>query len=152
METSKSWYNKTGLLALALIFLPPLGIYGLWVSQTKQGWKIFWTVIILFVGFGQVMRIINKPTVPQSVNTPKEQTKSFSAYKITLEEFNSVPVGSTYEEAVKIIGEEGELMSEGEIAGYSNKIYMWQNFDGTNANFSFQNGKLISKAQFKLPN
>ena len=73
---------------------------------------------------------------------------------ITLEEFNSIKTGMTYEEVCEIIGSEGELMSEVNLGEeeYHTKMYMWygSNITGANANFTFQNNKLMSKAQMGL--
>lgn len=73
---------------------------------------------------------------------------------ITLEEFNSLKTGMTYEEVCEIIGSEGELVSEVNITEetYHTKMYIWygSGITGANANFTFENNKLMSKAQMGL--
>lgn len=71
---------------------------------------------------------------------------------ITLEEFNNLTTGMTYEEAVAVIGGEGTVSSESEIAGIKTSLYTWEGEGGlgANANAMFQGGKLIQKAQFGL--
>ena len=57
----------------------------------------------------------------------------------------------TYEEIKNIVGCEGTLMSETEINEHTNKIYYWYGKDNiSNANFIFENNKLISKTQLGL--
>ena len=58
----------------------------------------------------------------------------------------------TYEEAVAIIGGEGELSSQVDVAGYNTIIYIWEGEGsiGANANVTFQNNSLTAKAQFGL--
>ena len=58
----------------------------------------------------------------------------------------------TYEEVISIIGGEGELSSQVDVAGYDTKMYMWEGEGsiGANANVTFQNNALTSKAQFGL--
>jgi hypothetical protein len=82
------------------------------------------------------------PTPEPAANSPR----------ISLSEFNNISEGMTYEQAVKIIGSNGELMSESSVGGISTKMYTWKGEGslGANANAMFQNGKLITKAQVGL--
>ena len=72
---------------------------------------------------------------------------------ISAEEFAQLRAGMSYSEVVSIIGSEGELMSENEMAGYRTQMYMWEG-EGTfgvgNANALFQNGEMVQKSQFGL--
>ncbi len=56
----------------------------------------------------------------------------------------------TYRQVVGILGEEGTVMSENEIGGYKTVMYQWKSGVLANMNATFQNDKLISKAQFGL--
>lgn len=73
---------------------------------------------------------------------------------ISMTEFNKIKTGMTYYEVVEIIGVNGELMSEVDIGEpeYATKIYTWEGngYIGSNANVTFQGGKVISKAQIGL--
>lgn len=71
---------------------------------------------------------------------------------LDLEKFNKIETGMTYEEVVGIIGEEGTVMSESEIGKTKTTMYSWNGKGsiGANANVTFQNNKVISKAQFGL--
>lgn len=74
------------------------------------------------------------------------------AQGITLAEFNRLEMGMSYQQVVDIVGLDGTVMAETEIAGYKNVMVMWNGETGigANANAMFQNGKLIQKAQFGL--
>ena len=71
---------------------------------------------------------------------------------ITLDEFNRIETGMTYDEVVNIIGSYGTELSRSEIAGYTTVILMWEGSGslGANANVTFQNGSVMAKAQFGL--
>lgn len=76
-----------------------------------------------------------------------------SGATVTLAEFTALQTGMNYEEAVKIIGGPGNEMSRVEIAGLApTVVYAWDGEGtlGANMNATFQNGKLVSKAQFGL--
>ena len=81
------------------------------------------------------------PSTP--LRLPAQGTVSLNAY-------NRVQSGMTYRQACQIIGFWGTELSNVDLAGYRTVMYMWQNPDGSNMNASFQNGKLVTKAQFGL--
>ncbi len=83
--------------------------------------------------------------------------ESFSGFynsegSITLDEYNRCETGMTYEEVVKIIGEEGEPLAETEIVGINSSAYIWygNGVTGANAEMYFTDNKLTSKAQIGL--
>lgn len=73
---------------------------------------------------------------------------------ISLEEFNAIRTGMTYQEVYDIVGGPGELLSEVDIGSseYHTMLYKWEGEGslGANANVTFQGGKVSSKAQFGL--
>lgn len=74
---------------------------------------------------------------------------------ISLDEFNQIATGMTYDEVVKIIGGPGEILSQTDLGmgdEYASVMYMWdgEGSIGANANIMFQGGEVISKAQFGL--
>lgn len=74
---------------------------------------------------------------------------------ITLEEFNQITNGMTYQEVVDIVGGPGEMLSESDLGlgpEYASAMYMWEGEGsiGANANVMFQGGIVSSKAQFGL--
>ena len=68
---------------------------------------------------------------------------------ITLDKYNQVTEGMTYDEVKAILGE-GQLTSQIKIMDTESLIYSWINKDGSNANFTFSGDKLDMKAQFNL--
>ncbi|TPG74385.1 DUF3862 domain-containing protein [Brevibacillus laterosporus] len=99
----------------------------------------------------------SKPEVAQSTSEPapkvepkKEENKS----TISKAEFDEIKNGMSYEEVAKIIGSEGELLSEVGSKGeqFHTVVYMYTGEGdlGANANFTFQNNKLEMKAQMGL--
>ncbi|TDX48314.1 DUF3862 domain-containing protein [Orenia marismortui] len=70
--------------------------------------------------------------------------------KYTLEQFNQIKNGMSYDKVVEIVGDGGELSSETEMMGTKTSIYTWQNTSGSNMMITFQNGKVVSKAQAML--
>ncbi|MCP1307213.1 DUF3862 domain-containing protein [Paenibacillus tyrfis] len=83
----------------------------------------------------------------------EKKTESKQA-TITKEEFDKIENGQTYEEVSKIIGGPGELVAEagtkGEKSHTVGYMYKGEGSPGANANFAFQDGKLVTKAQFGL--
>ena len=91
---------------------------------------------------------IENDTQEQELEPPKNDPK------ISLDEFNQIQTGMTYQQVVDIIGSEGTVLSETDIGGaeYKTTIYTWEGFGsfGANANITIQGGKVVSKAQFGL--
>ena len=71
--------------------------------------------------------------------------------KVTLEKFNKIETGMTYEQVVEIIGEEGTLDSESDFMDYKTQIYHWYAKNHmSNAIITFSNNKVTSKTQTAL--
>lgn len=89
-------------------------------------------------------------TIQNGIVTAKAQfgLKDMDA-KITLDQFNNVKEGMTYEEVKEILGE-GQIISESEIMDSTSIMYEWINKNGSNMNAIFQGNSLMSKAQFSL--
>ena len=67
---------------------------------------------------------------------------------ITMDEYNQIKTGMSYDEVCDIIGGEGELVSEAGGAA----VYTWEGkgAPGANAAISFYKGKVMAKAQAGL--
>lgn len=73
--------------------------------------------------------------------------------KATLAKFNQIQTGMTYAQVVRIIGGEGTEISRVEIPGAGRTVmYAWDGKGTIGANMSatFQDGRLMSKAQAGL--
>lgn len=83
------------------------------------------------------------------VNNTSEENEN-KCY-ITLEEFNKIENGMTYDQVKDIVGCEGTVNSDTEIMGSKMTIYSWYGKDGiSNANVNIQDNKLINKTQIGL--
>ena len=84
-------------------------------------------------------------TTETGTNIVQEQTK------MTLEKFNKIETGMTYQQVVDIAGEEGTLSTESSYANQTMKVYYWYASNGiSNATVSFMNGKVTAKSQIGL--
>lgn len=71
--------------------------------------------------------------------------------KMTLEKFNKIETGMTYQQVVDIIGEEGTLSTESSYGSQSMKVYYWYSSNGiSNATISFMNDTVTAKSQIGL--
>lgn len=70
----------------------------------------------------------------------------------SMEEYEKLTTGMSYEEACRIIGGKGREMSKAEVAGTTTVMYAWDGNGGMGANMNamFQNNRLTTKAQFGL--
>lgn len=94
-------------------------------------------------------------TSSKTGSNKKQSNNTASSKKnyITKADFDKISNGMTYEEVKKIIGCDGELMSEVGSKGeqYYTVVYNWKGKDGiSNAVFEFQDNKLIAKSQVGL--
>lgn len=74
---------------------------------------------------------------------------------ISLAEFNAISTGMTYQEVTDIIGSAGEVLSEVDLGlgdEYFTQSRKWdgEGSIGANAIIQFQDGKVVTKAQFGL--
>lgn len=85
-------------------------------------------------------------------NTTQTGTASIQEQNnVTLEKFNKIETGMTYQQVVDVIGEEGTLSTESAYGDQSMKVYYWYASDGiSNATVSFMNDKVTAKSQIGL--
>lgn len=71
---------------------------------------------------------------------------------VTMAGFEQLQTGMSYSEAVAILGGPGKEISRSDLGGTSTVMYQWEagGFSVGNMNAMFQNGRLVSKAQFGL--
>ncbi|MDS0526062.1 DUF3862 domain-containing protein [Clostridium sp. SHJSY1] len=89
-------------------------------------------------------------TIQNGVVTGKAQSglKKMDA-DITLDKYNKINNGMTYDQLKEVLGE-GQILSQSKIMNTESTIYQYINKDGSNANFTFNGDKLELKAQFQL--
>jgi hypothetical protein len=107
------------------------------IEQPKKKASWAWYVIITVLIFGSICVCLNMSNLGSNP-------------VVTMDKFNKIQSGMSYQQVVNIIGKQGEESSRVDVSGYNTVLYMWQNGDGTNMNAMFQNDKLVSKAQFGL--
>ena len=85
----------------------------------------------------------------------KDANAQSSSCKATLTAFNGIHNGMSYYDVVRIIGCNGSVLSDSEMAGFKTTMYGWSGKGGflqpgANMNLMVQNGKVVMKAQFGL--
>lgn len=74
-----------------------------------------------------------------------------SSVQITMDQYNQVQTGMTYDQVKQVMGGDGELTSDTKIADHTSQIYMWSGKSvGANATITFMDGAVESKAQYGL--
>jgi hypothetical protein len=113
--------------------------------------------LIPIIGSGGGDATTTKQSEPEMVaETQQQQEQQLPETRrrtgVNKENYLKLQNGMSYQEAVRILGEDGEEMTSSEIAGIRTEMYMWKakGFSGGNMNATFQNGALVSKAQFNL--
>ena len=98
--------------------------------------------------------IIGNSSTPTNTagNTEQSTPKPEDTTGVNMANYSKIKTGMTYEEVVAILGKQGEEMTSNDIAGIKNIMYKWDGDSGFGANMNamFQDGKLVSKAQFGL--
>lgn len=104
-----------------------------------------------------VFLIIVSSTITIALNMNSSIQKSVSGVEdsseyITLEEYNKIDTGMTYEEVKEIVGSAGTISSQVESGGYKIIIITWygNGTAGSNANVTFTNNSVTAKAQIGL--
>lgn len=71
---------------------------------------------------------------------------------VTLSEYQQVQDGMTYEQVVAIIGDNGHMLSEMVLPGLDidSRQYIWENADFSEAQISFDHGKVAGRSQHNL--
>ncbi len=108
-------------------------------------------IIIAFIIIFIISSIIEKnqnDKLQENIEKYKNENKTtYNSSYITLEEFNEIEIGMTYDQVVEIIGGKGDLAAED---AYS-ETYTWEpapNSGIYSVTMSFYNGKLTNKLKF----
>jgi len=125
--------------------------------------KILYLVVSLSVISLLILTGCDSTTDPSSTPPNAEDTMTTvatttaptaSAGKITLEQYNQVEEGMSYDEVKEILGSEGTLLSEVGEKGTElyTAIYRWFGYESaaSSANFTFQGDKMELKVQIGL--
>ena len=124
-------------------------------SRTKAGLGCLAFIVLFIVGMVLEQRYSSHVDElrrqqgfgPANQASPRK-TKSDEP-SLTMEKYNQVRTGMDYEDVGDPLGIHGEEVSRSEIAGITTVMYHWNTRSGPSMNAIFQNGKLVSKAQFR---
>jgi hypothetical protein len=158
---------KGGLLAL----LTGIGGAFLW-TRFDGGWLLLASWILLWVGSSCSIRgsaivryaggglaslvilglVATRPASSSGRNAGSDSglPSLASTPVVTMAEFNRLRVGMSYEEVVRVVGAQGELMSSSDLATNKTVVYSWENDDASNMNATFRGDEMIQKEQFRL--
>ncbi|WP_346906076.1 DUF3862 domain-containing protein [Faecalicatena orotica] len=91
-------------------------------------------------------------TTQDGIVTAKNDVRiNTTTSNITLDIFNQITTGMTYEEVKNLIGSDGTLTTDTNIGGVQSTMYMWKAADGIGiASIMFQNDAVVSASQTGL--
>ena len=115
---------------------------------------IFFGVILICGGistaFGGTETDTNTNTNSTNSNNESVMKETDECY-MTIEKFNQINTGMSYDEVKNIVGCDGKLSTESSVGDQTMKVYYWYAEDGiSNATFSFYNDVLSAKSQIGL--
>jgi hypothetical protein len=124
-------------------------------SVTRRGvFQFIGIVLVLFIGcIGYAALELNREMnrTDGSKATFRSELEDVAISGVTKANFDRIETGMSYPEVVSILGKSGEELSRVELAGIVTVMYSWKKpLSVGNMNAMFQNGKLVSKAQFGL--
>ena len=70
--------------------------------------------------------------------------------RVSKANYEKIHNGMSFNEVVKILGDDYELSSDAGYGGYNSSCYVWERLDGANITIIFLNGEVFSKAQAGL--
>ena len=113
----------------------------------KKWW--FWLIIIIVIAVigGTGANSPKNTTTTPNQNITTENAKENKNVKVTLEQYNQIQDGMSYDEVVSIFGGKENSSSESEIAGIKSEVKSW-NGNGTFSavTIGFTDGKVSSKS------
>ncbi|MDD2413993.1 MAG: DUF3862 domain-containing protein [Eubacteriaceae bacterium] len=159
---NEPWYYKTWVVVLFLIFFWPVGLILMWTGKkfplaVRIILSVFYAISLIIVLFSGVflgnLASNAVSSTPSTTVTTTAQTSTSSSTTITLDQFNQIQTGMTYDEVTAIVGSPGVVQSEVDIGDetYKTTIYSWDGASyGSSANVTIQGGTVTSKSQYGL--
>ena len=137
----------------AVFVVPAALICGLIAYKRGQRGTGFAGVVLGIIGAVGIFYTSQKITeiARDPLNASLPQSSLAPPPVVTRVKYEGIQEGMTYDQVRAVIGEAGDELSRSDIAGYTTVMYSWKNSNGSNMNAMFQNGRLITKAQFGLP-
>lgn len=102
------------------------------------------------VNASNVAVVTNTANIKSSANTPAAPAGPEVETGLNVANFNKLEKGMKYADAVKILGSEGKIISDGEFAGVRTVMYQWNGAGGSFVKVVFQDDKLYDKVHTGL--
>ena len=120
------------------------------VCRNKQRKPVLGAILI-FLGIIGLISVLGSSEDSDTTNDSAVQSTEITgtasiAPKLTVEKYNAIDFGMSYEDVVALIGEEGENISEVSIADVTTSIYQWEEAL-SNFNVTIQDNQVVAKAQ-----
>jgi len=115
-----------------------------------KGCGIVGIILIVLVIIGAMIDGGKTNTVVAPGGSGSETAASDAGPALTMDGYNRVKNGMTFDQVVAIVGKPSQELSRNEMAGTETVMYQWDGSIGANMNAMFQNGKPVQKAQFGL--
>lgn len=131
-------------------------------EETKPIYKKWWFWVIIVIAviaiIGGTQGETTNTSTESAINTQTEVVSNTQAasnmsedVRITLEQYNQVQDGMTYDEVVALFGGKETSSSESEVAGIKSQIMTWNgNGDFSVVSIGFIDGQVSSKSQTGL--
>lgn len=125
------------------------------ISKVKTGKKtglfVFAFIFVFAIASGTAYILFFSQHINNNIQKEISGVSSEQDY-ITLDEYNQIEIGMSYDDVIKITGSPGIISSETELQGYKTLIITWygNGIAGSNANVTFTNNEVTGKAQVGL--
>lgn len=118
--------------------------------KKKHGCLAF--IIGAIVFFGVIIAVIVGTVGQNDLIQKSVSGVSDTSEYISMDEYNQIETGMSYEDVQKIVGSTGEISSQVEMNGTKIIIVTWygNGVAGSNANVTFTNNEVTAKAQVGL--
>ncbi len=115
-----------------------------------MGGKILWALLAL-IAFSSVRgALIRNGTLPADAPNTTVPATAPAIATITMLQYSQLYDGISYDGAVKTLGAPGVELSSNNIGGTHTVMYQWKVGFMASMNATFQNDKLVGKAQMGL--
>lgn len=117
------------------------------VKKKIPAWRVVLGIFLAIIGIG---------IIGSALSGDGETKEVDDSTTVTMEEFEAVKPGMSYDDVVDIVGFDGTLMSQVDLGSFdigdveinsSTEIYSWSNKDGTNMIVIIQGDKVTAKSQ-----
>lgn len=149
-ETQKE-DNPIDLISTGMTYeevVKAFGVEGSKMSETSVSGS---TVTVWSWNYSDGSGYITVTTQDGIVTAKNDVRVNTTKSNITLDIYNQITPGMTYDEVKTLIGSDGSLVTDTNLGGVQSTMYMWKSADGTGmASIMFQDGAVVSSSQSGL--